>query len=99
LCPRAAQHENGEGTAAKLHSCRQCGDPGQVEEIIPQQIPSGRGELYVVRFTAEDDGTTNIQLFSTLNGLDKRVEEAMSPCLQGSGQSKVKANQPKVKAQ
>jgi hypothetical protein len=73
--------------------------PGQVEEIIPQQIPSGRGELYVVRFTAEDDGTTNIQLFSTLNGLDKRVEEAMSPCLQGSGQSKVKANQPKVKAQ
>jgi hypothetical protein len=58
--------------------------PGQVEEIIPKQFPSGSGELYVVRFTAEDDGTTNIVLFSTLNGLDKRVEQAMAPCLEKS---------------
>jgi hypothetical protein len=66
--------------------------PGQVEEIIPKQIPSGRGELYVVRFTAEDDGTTNMVLFSTLDGLDKRVEHAMDPCLEKShAPAKVKA--------
>jgi hypothetical protein len=58
--------------------------PGQVEEIIPQQIPSGRRELYVVRFTAQGDGTTNVVLFSTLDGLDKRVEHAMAPCLESS---------------
>jgi hypothetical protein len=53
--------------------------PGKVEEIIPQQIPPGRGELYVVRFTAEDSGT-KVALFSTLDGLDRRVETALSPC-------------------
>jgi hypothetical protein len=67
--------------------------PGQVEEIIPKQIPSGRGELYVVRFTAEDDGTTNVVLFSTLDGLDRRVEQAMAPCLEKQ------SSKPKVKAQ
>jgi hypothetical protein len=66
--------------------------PGQVEEIIPKQIPRGTGELYVVRFTAEDDGTTNVVLLSTLNGLDKRVEQAMEPCLEKShARAKVKA--------
>ncbi len=66
--------------------------PGQVEEIIPKQIPSGSGELYVVRFTAEDDGTANMVLFSTLDGLDKRVEHAMDPCLEKShAPAKVKA--------
>jgi hypothetical protein len=49
--------------------------PGKVEEIIPQQIPPGSGELYVVRFTADDSGT-EVALFSTLGGLDKRVEHA-----------------------
>jgi hypothetical protein len=58
--------------------------PGRVEEIIPQQIPSGSGELYVVRFVANDDGTTEVTLFSTLEGLDKRVEHAMAPC-KGNG--------------
>jgi hypothetical protein len=53
--------------------------PGKVEEIIPQQIPPSRGELYVVRFTADDSGT-QVQLFSTLEGLDKRVEQALAPC-------------------
>jgi hypothetical protein len=46
----------------------------------------------VVRFTAEDDGTTNIVLFNTLDGLDKRVEQAMEPCLEKSrAPAKVKA--------
>jgi hypothetical protein len=64
--------------------------PGKVEEIIPQEIPSGTGELYVVRFSAEDDGSTNVVLYSTLSGLDKRVEKAMTPCLQGAVKSTVK---------
>ncbi len=53
---------------------------GKVEEIIPQQIPPASGELYVVRFTAEDSGGTQVMLFSTLGGLDKRVEKALKPC-------------------
>ncbi len=53
--------------------------PGKVEEIIPQQIPPGSGELYVVRFTAEDSGT-DVAIFSTLDGLDRRVKKALSPC-------------------
>jgi hypothetical protein len=53
--------------------------PGKVEEIIPQQIPSGSGELYVVRLTAADSGT-EVTIFSTLKGLDRRVKNALSPC-------------------
>jgi hypothetical protein len=56
-------------------------EAGKVQEIIPQQIPSGVGELYVVRLTAEQGGT-EVKLFSTLNDrLDKRVKSALSPCL------------------
>jgi hypothetical protein len=55
--------------------------PGQVVEIIPHEIPSGGGELYVVRFMAAADGTTNVTLFSTLEGVDRRVENAMAPCI------------------
>jgi hypothetical protein len=54
--------------------------PGKVEEIIPQQIPPAPGELYVVRFTAEDSGDTQVLLFSTFGGVDKRVEKALEPC-------------------
>lgn len=57
--------------------------PGKVEEIIPQQIPSGSGELYVVRLTAEDSGT-EVTIFSTLDGLDRRVKNALSPCKQNA---------------
>lgn len=53
--------------------------PGKVEEIIPQQIPPGRGELYVVRLTALDSGT-EVTVFSTLDGLDRRVKNALDPC-------------------
>lgn len=57
--------------------------PGKIEEIIPQQIPPGSGELYVVRFTAEDSGT-EVTIFSTLDGLDRRVKKALSPCKQNA---------------
>ena len=57
--------------------------PGKVEEIIPQQIPPGRGELYVVRLTAEESGT-EVTIFSTLEGLDRRVKNALSPCKQNA---------------
>jgi hypothetical protein len=53
--------------------------PGKVEEIIPQQIPPSRGELYVVRLTALDSGT-EVTVFSTLEGLDRRVKNALDPC-------------------
>jgi len=61
--------------------------PGKVEEIIPQQIPPASGELYVVRFVAADDCGTDVTLFSTLGGLDKRVEQALGPCEGGGGKS------------
>jgi hypothetical protein len=54
-------------------------EAGKVQEIIPQQIPSGDGELYVVRLTGEQGGT-EVKLFSTL-GLDKQVKSALSPCI------------------
>ncbi|MFZ2019661.1 MAG: hypothetical protein WAU90_13435 [Methyloceanibacter sp.] len=54
--------------------------PGKVEEIVPQQIAGGSGELYVVRFVANDDGNIEVTVFSTLDGLDKRVQKAIDPC-------------------
>jgi hypothetical protein len=58
--------------------------PGKVEEIVPQQIPTGSGELYVVRFVANDDGNIEVTVFRTLDGLDKRVQNAIDPCKKGN---------------
>jgi hypothetical protein len=58
--------------------------PGKVEEIVPQQIAGGSGELYVVRFVANDDGNVEVTVFSTLDGLDKRVQNAIDPCKKGN---------------
>lgn len=70
----------GKGRAPNFTHSVSVVTPGKVEEIIPQQIPPANGELYVVRFTAEDSGGTQVMLFSTLNGIDKRVEKALEPC-------------------
>ncbi len=70
----------GKGPAPNFTHSVSVVTPGKVEEIIPQQIPPAPGELYVVRFTAGDSGDTQILLFSTLGGLDTRVERALEPC-------------------
>jgi hypothetical protein len=84
LRPHSPQRHDGEGASPKLftHSVNIV-TPGKVEEIIPQQIPSGSGELYVVRLTAADSGT-EVTIFSTLKGLDRRVKNALSPCKQNA---------------
>ena len=64
--------------SAFTHSVRII-EAGKVQEIIPQQIASADGELYVVRLTGEQGGT-EVKLFSTLD-LDKRVKSALSPCI------------------
>ena len=65
--------------------------PGKVEEIVPQQIPAGSAELYVIRFVANDDGNIEVTVFSTLDGLDKRVQNAIDPCKKGNLATKAAA--------
>ena len=65
--------------------------PGKVEEIVPQQIPAGSGELYVIRLVANDDGNIEVTVFSTLDGLDKRVQNAIDPCKKGNPATKAAA--------